>query len=184
MNESAIWPWFEEDGLPLSHTVSVDLVQLQAGGISLEKAHWQGWQAGAGCWLAVPPGLWAAGFSSGLCELLLHDLLGFLKTWRVSSKNEHLKRTKKCIIFLWPSVIFLWPSMVFLRPGVTFTVVTNMLRFRWESRPQCLTDGVLNAGHMWWKTLFQPSLENAFCCTSCDNFATLTLSLSRCRWVF
>lgn len=122
MNESTIGVEFGEDSLSLFYTVSIELAHVGVRRPTLKRAHSQGWQAGAGCWLAALPGLWAGGLRSSLHGLLFHDWLGFLTVWPLSSKNEHLKRTMHAFFFITLSV--------------TSSIVESMLRFKGrEHRP-------------------------------------------------
>lgn len=56
MTGSAIWAGFSEHGLCLLHTVAVESAQAGARGSARTWSLSHGWQAGAGCWLAAPPG--------------------------------------------------------------------------------------------------------------------------------
>ena len=141
MNESSIWTEFAEDDLTLFYTLLVESAQLGARGSTLQGAHSQEWRAGAGCWLAALPGLWAGGLSSSPRGLLFHGWLSFLTVWRLSQAwASQENKVEVCDIFM--------TYMVYLGPSVTTTIVTSMLRFKGRKyRPQGLMEGIPMKGH-------------------------------------
>lgn len=136
MNEFPFGLSFAEDDLTLFYTLLVESAQLGAGGSSLQGAHSEGWQAGAGCWLAALPGLWAGGLSSSPRGLLSHGWLSFLTVWRLSqAPASQESKVEVCDIFM--------TCMVYLGPSVTTTIVTSMVRFKGRKyRPQGLMEGI------------------------------------------